>query len=75
MEKHCSLCGAEMLLDKVFPGKMKVVKRRERYKCTDNACNNEETIQPENEENAVYKEIVIRKQVNVRKYQAKQLEE
>lgn len=72
MEKHCNLCGAEMLLDKVFPGKVNKVKKRERYKCTDPSCCHEETIQPSNEEAAVYKDITYREQFKKEKDLARQ---
>lgn len=73
MEKHCNLCGAEMILDKTFPGKVNKVKKRERYKCTDPSCLHEETIQPDNEEKFIQKEIIFREQFKLSQQIAKEI--
>lgn len=71
MEKHCNLCGAEMVLDKTFPGKSNKIKRRERYKCTDPTCLHEETIQPGNEEHWNQRELDFRQEFKLQAQRAK----
>jgi transposase-like protein len=48
--KYCPQCGTELKLDKIFKGSAGGMSKRERWKCTDQSCNHEETIQPSNKE-------------------------
>ena len=73
MEKYCNLCGAEMVLDKTFPGKTNKLKKRERYKCTDPTCLHEETIQPDNEEANAMKDLTFREQYKITQKLAKEI--